>query len=53
MMLAEPEIKVRVGEAAAALLGLDRDPAEWAAADYNAALTSKFPGQFPCTPGNV
>jgi len=41
-MLNEPELKVRVAEAAAALLGLDKDPPEWGAPDYKAALTSKF-----------
>jgi HEAT repeat protein len=41
-ILDEPEIKVRVAEAAAALLGLDEDPPEWGAADYKAALASKF-----------
>jgi hypothetical protein len=41
-MLNEPELKVRVAEAAAALLGLDEDPPEWEAPDYKAALTSKF-----------
>lgn len=41
-MLDGPEVKIRVGEAAAALLGLECDPPEWTAADYKAALTSKF-----------
>ena len=41
-MLDGPEVKVRVGEAAAALLGLESDPPEWTAADYKTALTSKF-----------
>lgn len=41
-MLDAPEIKVRVAEAAVALLGLDRDNPEWVAEDYKAALTSKF-----------
>jgi hypothetical protein len=41
-MLDGPEVKVRVGEAAAALLGLDCDPPEWTAADYRAALTRKL-----------
>lgn len=41
-MLNESELKVRVAEAAAALLGLDEDPREWEAPDYKAALTSKF-----------
>jgi hypothetical protein len=41
-MLDEPELKTRVAEAAAALLGLDSDPAEWVAADYKAALLTKF-----------
>lgn len=42
-MLDEPKLKIRVAEAAAALLGMDQDPPEWTAADYQAALTSKFP----------
>ena len=37
-MLDEPELKTRVAEAAAALLGLDSDPAEWVAADYESRL---------------
>jgi HEAT repeat protein len=41
-MLDEPELKARVAEAATALLRLDEDPPEWAAADYSAALISKF-----------
>jgi HEAT repeat protein len=41
-MLDEPELKTRVAEAAAALLGLDSDPAEWVAADYRAALLTEF-----------
>jgi HEAT repeat protein len=41
-MLDEPELKTRVAEAAAALLGLDSDRAEWVAADYRAALLTKF-----------
>lgn len=41
-MLEEPELKTRVAEAAAALLGLASDPAEWVAADYTAALLTKF-----------
>jgi HEAT repeat protein len=41
-MLDEPELKVRVAEASAALLGLEQDLWEWAAADYKAALISKF-----------
>ena len=40
-MLEEPELKVRVAEAAAAMLGLDRDPDEWVAADYRAALLTE------------
>jgi HEAT repeat protein len=41
-MLDEPGLKVRVAEAAAALLGLDTDPPEWIAEDYKAAMTRKF-----------
>ncbi len=37
-MLEAPNIKVRVAEAAAALLGMDKDPPEWTAADYRAAV---------------
>jgi HEAT repeat protein len=37
-MLEEPGLKVRVAEAAAALLGMDQDPPDWTAADYRAAL---------------
>ncbi len=37
-MLEDPGPKVRVAEAAAALLGMDRDPPEWTAADYRAAI---------------
>jgi hypothetical protein len=36
--LDEPDLKVRVAEAAAAFLRMDRDPPEWGAADYKAAL---------------
>jgi vesicle coat complex subunit len=38
MMLEDPNIKVRVAEAAAALLGMDKDPPEWTAEDYRAAI---------------
>jgi HEAT repeat protein len=41
-MLNQPELKIRVALAAAALLGLDKDPPEWEAADYKAALADKF-----------
>jgi HEAT repeat protein len=41
-MLNEPELKVRVAEAAAALLELDEDPPEWGAPEYKGALISKF-----------
>ena len=41
-MLDEGGLKVRVAEAAAALLGLDQEPPEWGAADYKAAIKSKF-----------
>jgi len=41
-MLDRPKLNVRAAEAAAALLGLDQDPPEWTAADYQAALVSKF-----------
>ncbi len=37
-MLQDDDIKVRVAEAAAALLGMDQDPPEWTAVDYRAAL---------------
>jgi hypothetical protein len=42
-MLHEPVFKVRVAEAAAALLGMDQDPPEWTAEDYKAALLDRFP----------
>ncbi len=41
-MLDEPELKVRVAEAASALLGLPEDPVDWEAADYLDALKNKF-----------
>ena len=37
-MLDEPELRVRVAEAATAFLGMDHDPPKWDAADYHAAL---------------
>jgi HEAT repeat protein len=37
-MLEAHDITVRVAEAASALLGMDKDPPEWTAADYRAAL---------------
>ena len=37
-MLKAPDVKVRVAEAAAALLGMDKDPKEWTASDYRAAI---------------
>ena len=41
-MLDAPELKVRVAEAASAMLGLPEDPEEWAAEDYKKALDEKF-----------
>jgi HEAT repeat protein len=41
-MLDQPKPNIRVAEAAAALLGLDKDPPEWSATDYRAALINKF-----------
>jgi HEAT repeat protein len=41
-MLDQPKLNIRVAEAAAALLGLDKDPPEWIATDYRAALINKF-----------
>jgi HEAT repeat protein len=41
-MLDEPELKSRVAEAAAALLGFEKDPPDWTAEDYKAALKSSF-----------
>jgi hypothetical protein len=41
-MLDAPELKVRVAEAASALLGLSEDPEEWVAEDYKKALDEKF-----------
>jgi HEAT repeat protein len=43
-MLDQPKLRIRVAEAAAALLGLESDPPEWTAADYQAALALKFTG---------
>ena len=37
-MLEDPGLKVRVAEAAAALLGMDKEPPEWTAADYRTAV---------------
>jgi HEAT repeat protein len=42
-MLDAPELKERVAEAAAALLGLSEDPADWTALDYRNALHQQFP----------
>jgi len=42
IMLDGPKLQVRVAEAAAAFLGLDQKPPDWTAADYKAALKSKF-----------
>lgn len=41
-MLDAPELKVRVAEAASAMLGLPEDPEEWVAEDYKKALDEKF-----------
>ncbi len=41
-MLDEPGLKVRIAEAASALLGLAEDPAEWEAQDYKDALDQQF-----------
>lgn len=41
-MLDEPELHVRVAEAAAALLALEQVPQDWTAADYKNALRNKF-----------
>jgi len=41
-MLDQSVFKIRVAEAAAALLGLDEDPPKWTAAYYKAALINKF-----------
>jgi len=41
-LLEGPEVKIRVAQAAAALLGLDPDPPEWGPEDYKAALAQKF-----------
>jgi HEAT repeat protein len=41
-MLAMPELKVRVAEAASAMLGLPEDPEEWEAEDYMKALDERF-----------
>ena len=41
-MLDAPELKVRVAEAASAMLRLPEDPQEWVAEDYKKALDEKF-----------
>jgi HEAT repeat protein len=41
-MLAMPELKVRVAEAASAMLGIPEDPEEWEAEDYMKALDERF-----------
>jgi HEAT repeat protein len=41
-MLAMPELKVRVAEAASAMLGFAEDPEEWEAEDYKKALDERF-----------
>jgi HEAT repeat protein len=41
-MLDMPVLKVRVAEAASALLGLPEDPIEWEAEDYRKALKERF-----------
>lgn len=43
--LSGTEVKVRVAEAASNLLGLDKDPDEWGAPEYLAALSAKFSEQ--------
>lgn len=43
MILAEPELKLRVAEAAASLLGLEQDPPEWGSLEYREAIARKFP----------
>ena len=42
MMLDEPELKIRVAEAAGALLRLNQNPIDWQASDYKAALVRRF-----------
>ncbi len=41
-MLDAPGVKVRIAEAASALLGLPEDPEDWGADDYKMALDKKF-----------
>ncbi len=41
-MLDAPELKVRVAEAASAMLGMPEDPEEWGTEDYKKALDEKF-----------
>ncbi len=41
-MLDDAELKVRVAEAASAMLGLPEDPEAWEAKDYRKALDAKF-----------
>jgi len=41
-MLDAPDLKLRVAEAASALLGLPEDPAEWKVEDYKDSLNKQF-----------
>jgi HEAT repeat protein len=47
-LLEAPELKVRVAEAASAMLGLTSDPEEWEASDYKRGLDETF-GAEPAT----
>ena len=41
-MLNAPDLKLRVAEAASALLGVPEDPAEWKVEDYKDSLNKQF-----------
>jgi HEAT repeat protein len=41
----EPEIDIRVAEAASLLLGMESDPEDWGAEEYRTALKEHFPNE--------
>lgn len=49
-LLEAPELKVRVAEAASAMLGLPSDPEEWGADDYKRALDETFGAESAGSP---